>query len=447
MKTKTTKGRNEAVPVLLIILIAVWLVSGLFPVNVNAQGVVGGIIRDKVRNKVIEKTEEKIDEAVDEAFDGKEEDESAEDQEQQENDGQENEQQEEKMKPSGNDGKPAGPARQKLEMKSQYDFVPGDQLLFYEDFSQDAVGDFPALWTTTGSGEVKTINLAPGHWLHMNATDQVYNLMKDLNLPENFIFEFDVVANPSEEEESAPFDFYLTLYNSDGDFRDDALYPGNHGVHVTLDKNSWEVRGYHNEKSDMLDGRNTVEPVKLHELNHVILWVQKARMRIYHNNRKVIDLPTTLYTPTNYNRLRFSLWSSTGHPLVSNLRFTTAAPDTRSKLLTEGKLISYGIYFDVNSDRIKPESKGAVGDIAKVLNENPDVRIRIDGHTDSDGDNAMNLDLSKRRAAAVKTMLTNDFAVSSDRIETNGFGETKPVAENNTSEGKAKNRRVEFIKL
>jgi len=82
-----------------------------------------------------------------------------------------------------------------------------------------------------------------------------------------------------------------------------------------------------------------------------------------------------------------------------------------------------------------------------VLNENPDVRIRIDGHTDSDGDDAKNLDLSKRRAASVKNMLVSDFSVAAARIETNGLGETKPVAQNSTSEGKAQNRRVEFIKL
>lgn len=443
MNAKSLQLRICTATLIVLMLIISLVFSGVFfSSNALAQGVVGGIIRDKVRNKVIEKTEEKIDKAVDEAFDGKPE---TEDDEAESTEGEAKEADSEEAPEATSNTKMQ--AKPKIEMKSQYDFVPGDQLLFFEDFSQDAVGDFPALWTTTGSGEIKTINLAPGHWLHMNATDQVYNLMKDLNLPENFIFEFDLIATPPEGEETVPFDFYLTLYRSDGDFLDDDLYPGKHGVHVTIDKNRWDVRGYHNEQTKMYDGGNTAEPVKLNELNHVIIWVQKARMRIYHNNRKVIDLPTIMYTPTNYNRLRYSLWSSTAHPLISNLRFTTAAPDTRSKLLTEGKLISYGIYFDVNSDIIKPESKGAVGDIAKVLNENPDLRIRIDGHTDSDGDNALNLGLSKRRAIAVKAMLTKDFTIASDRIETDGFGETKPVSDNNTSEGKAKNRRVEFIKI
>jgi len=408
----------------------------ILPGKSYSQGVIGRAIQNKVEQKVIQKTEEAIDEAVDSEATEEESTEQAPAEEQQPG---ENETPEE-TKPQS-----TAPVKQKLETKTQYDFVPGDKVLFFEDFSQEAIGDFPALWTTTGSGEVKTVNLAPGHWFHMTAADQVYNLMKDLNLPENFIFEFDVISEASEE--GGHPDFYLTLYNSSGDFLDDLLYPGTNGVHVTLSDYNWLVKGYHNEKDNMIDGESTIAPLPVSEVSHVIIWVQKARLRIYHQGKKVVDMPTVLSIPTNYNRLRFSLWSSQGLPLITNVRFTTAAPDTRSKLLTEGKLISYGIYFDVNSDKIKPESRGAIADIAKVLNENPDVRIRIDGHTDSDGDDAKNLDLSKRRAASVKNMLVSDFSVAAARIETNGLGETKPVAQNSTSEGKAQNRRVEFIKL
>jgi outer membrane protein OmpA-like peptidoglycan-associated protein len=417
------------------LLLALTLIIFITPSVTCAQGTIGNAIKNKVEQKIIEKAEDGVDEAFDQN------NETNEDSEVNETESESNTEEETATEPI----KQNAPVKQKIETKTQYDFVPGDVVLFYEDFSQDAIGDFPALWTGTGSGEVKTVNVAPGNWFHMNATDQVYNLMKDLNLPENFIMEFDIISMPKAEDEH--FSCYLTLFNSTGEFLDDVLFPGTGGVHVTLSDDNWNVQGYNNDKENMLDGETTIAPVGENELSHVIIWVQKARMRIYHKGLKVIDLPTVMYTPTNYNRLRFSLWSQTGTPLISNLRFTTASPDTRSKLLTEGKLVSYGIYFDVNSDKIKSESKGAINDIAKVLNENPDVRIRIDGHTDSDGDEAKNLDLSKRRAASVKAMLESDFAVKSGRIETSGFGESKPVSSNATSEGKAKNRRVEFIKL
>jgi len=119
----------------------------------------------------------------------------------------------------------------------------------------------------------------------------------------------------------------------------------------------------------------------------------------------------------------------------------------RSKLLTEGKLVTHGILFDVNSDKIKPESYGTLKEISNVLKENPDVRVKIVGHTDSDGSDAANLDLSKKRAASVKNSLSKNFGIDASRMETDGKGESEPIADNKTPEGKANNRRVEFIKL
>ncbi len=136
-----------------------------------------------------------------------------------------------------------------------------------------------------------------------------------------------------------------------------------------------------------------------------------------------------------------------GTAMIANLRIATGLPDMRSKLLTEGKLISYGIYFDVNKDIVKPESYGTLKSIADVLIENPGVKIRIIGHTDADGNDAANMDLSKRRATSVKNELAKTFGIDAARIETDGKGETQPVAANDKAANKAMNRRVEFIKL
>jgi len=118
-----------------------------------------------------------------------------------------------------------------------------------------------------------------------------------------------------------------------------------------------------------------------------------------------------------------------------------------SKLLTEGKHISYGINFDSGKDIVKPASYGAAKVIADILKENPNMRVRIIGHTDTDGNAANNLDLSKRRANAVKNYLVNEFKIDASRFETDGKGQTEPLASNNTEEGKAKNRRVEFLRI
>ncbi len=133
------------------------------------------------------------------------------------------------------------------------------------------------------------------------------------------------------------------------------------------------------------------------------------------------------------------------NPYISNLRITTATPDTRNKLLEEGKLISYGIYFDVNSDKVKPESFGALNDIAKVVKE-AGVKVQIVGHTDNSGNNAINIDLSKRRAISVKAELVK-MGVSAQMLTADGAGSSKPIAPNDTPSNKALNRRVEFVKL
>ncbi len=336
--------------------------------------------------------------------------------------------------------------KQKLESSTQYDFVPGDKILYFEDFSQDAVGDFPALWTSNGSGEVKTVNIAPGKWFHMNGEDAVYCYSKTVSFPDNFIIEFDVIPDAEYS-----YGICLSLYQENPDDPkeiNDDLYPGNSGLHVRLAKDGWQTKGYTNTpEGDWIEGQSEKNPVVTEQVNHVIIWVQKRRVRIYHQGAKTLDVPTNIYAHTKFNKFLFSGWDSRSWPMVTNLKITTASPDTRSKLITEGKLTTYGITFDVNKANIKPESYGTLNDIATVLKENPSVKVKIIGHTDSDGDDAMNLDLSKRRAESVKSELSSGFGIDASRMQAEGAGESKPVASNDTPANKAMNRRVEFVKL
>lgn len=415
----------------------------------------------RIKDKVVQRAEQHVDEAIDQGLDAAEDgieeavsgegDEGTETVAEEKNvkETQKKKTEEETEEESGKPAKGETSANQQqpaLQSYTKYDFVPGDKVLFFEDFSQDAVGDFPALWTTNGSGEVRTLNNFPGNWLYMNSEDNVYTLMQDLTLPANFIVEFDVVAAPRDED-YLHSGFQFTLYQGEGEYLDDGLYPGTGGLHVECTDDHWKVQGYSEGADRVMEGSTEMAPVDVNKSNHVIIWVQKRRCRIYHKGQKVLDLPTVLYEQVRYNRLRFSLWGQDGLPYVTNIRMTTASPDMRSKLLTEGRIVSYGIYFDVNSDKVKPESNGALNEISKVLKENPDVRISIVGHTDSDGADAANLDLSKRRAIAVKNELSKNFGIDASRMETDGKGETQPIAPNDTPSNKALNRRVEFIKL
>jgi outer membrane protein OmpA-like peptidoglycan-associated protein len=269
--------------------------------------------------------------------------------------------------------------------------------------------------------------------------------MKDIAFPKNFILEMDIVPKKKGGRFAADIVLFGEASHSEMDKNGD---PGICGLHITIATSYWQTSGYKKGTNEKLTGQSSVNVVEPEKLNHVIVWVQNRRVRIYHKGGKVIDIPTNIYDGSQFTRLCLKLYRGAScASYISNIKVTDAAPDMRSKLITEGKIVSYGVYFDVNKDIVKPESYGTLKGIADVLNENPGVRIKIVGHTDADGTDVANLDLSKRRAAAVKVELAKTFGIDASRIETDGKGEAQPVAANDTPSNKAVNRRVEFIKL
>jgi outer membrane protein OmpA-like peptidoglycan-associated protein len=331
-----------------------------------------------------------------------------------------------------------------LQAYSKYDFIPGEKLIYFDDFSQDAIGDFPALWTANAAGEINTLNIAPGKWFNLNSTDGNYFYLKNIAFPKNYIIEFDIVPKKTGGRIAAG----LLLYEEAKPMEmDNAPHPGKNGIFITIEKERWSTAAYKTGENTMITGSSNLNPVEVEKVNHVIIWIQNRRLRIYHKMAKVLDIPTNIFEGAAFNRFGFRLsrGASCG-AYISNLRITDASPDMRSKLITEGRLVSYGIYFDVNSDRVKPESYGTIKGIADVLHENAGIKIKIIGHTDADGSDAANLDLSKRRAAAVKNELVKSFGIDAFIIETDGMGESRPVAANDTPVNKALNRRVEFIR-
>jgi OOP family OmpA-OmpF porin len=117
----------------------------------------------------------------------------------------------------------------------------------------------------------------------------------------------------------------------------------------------------------------------------------------------------------------------------------------RKDLADTGKTIVYGIYFDTASAAIKPESEPALVEMVKLLNGSPTLKVYVIGHTDSVGSLESNLKLSSDRAASVVKAIT-ERGIAASRLKSAGVGPYSPVASNDTDEGKAKNRRVEFVK-
>lgn len=331
---------------------------------------------------------------------------------------------------------------------SKFDFIPGEKVVAVEDFAQDAVGDFPAKWNTNASGEIVNVDGSTFKWLQLSANGIFYPEFVN-ELPDNFTLEFDMMISddfdnngsglkvifPELSQRNAAYDQH---FNGEARTNFD-LHPLPAGDGTSF---AWVID---NKNTKILDNSVSIS-WKPQESNHISIWRQKNRVRLYINETKVWDLPRAFITDVKYSLL-FATYTTGGLPYLTNLRVAVGAPDTRSKLITEGKLVTRGILFDVNSDKLKPESYGVLKEIGTVLKENPTVKVKIIGHTDSDGDDNKNLDLSKRRAAAVKNALTTDFGVPNTQMETDGKGESEPSEPNTTPQGKANNRRVEFIKL
>jgi outer membrane protein OmpA-like peptidoglycan-associated protein len=304
------------------------------------------------------------------------------------------------------------------------------------------------------------MNNQPGKWLSITKDG---NFQPELiaDLPENFTLEFDVV---NRYRASNILSYSFSVYNTDNarkDISNDYLsnafvfhWAGCNGSAGYKIKEQGEEIG----KNENLTAKGLTcngESFEMPAVARISIWRQKSRLRIYVNEEKVVDLPKALNSSIKYNAFRLGsgyMNYANGREnddlfLVGNLKFAVGAPDTRNKLITEGKFSTTGILFDFQKATVKPESYGVIKEIANALKENPGVRINITGHTSNDGDASANLALSKQRAAAVKQVLTNEFGIDAARMETDGRGGSEPVDKTGTAAGKANNRRVEFIKL
>jgi len=116
------------------------------------------------------------------------------------------------------------------------------------------------------------------------------------------------------------------------------------------------------------------------------------------------------------------------------------------KKFTDAKIITHGINFDVDKAAIRPESMGTLNMIVQIMKDNPDLKFDVEGHTDNTGSAPHNQMLSQQRSEAVKAQLIS-MGIDAGRLSAKGFGDTKPISDNKSPEGRANNRRVEFVKI
>lgn len=415
------------------------LLITLAPVLLQAQ--LANRVMNKVKNKVAQRVDNKVDKEIDKALDELEGKDSG--------------------KKAQNNTTTEAPATKGLQSYAKYDFVPGEAVIYSNEFETDNGGEMPTGWNTDGNGAVVTYESLMGNWVQF-CQNSTYLTDNTDSFTQNYTVEFDLLLHRNNAKLAFPQLVIGMLASGDASPGANALLK-NTGKNFALELKVQpaDYNGSHLHLQTIAEGRQYLgTDIKrfshLQELInqpvHVAIQVQNERLRIWLNEEKAYDLPKAIVSGTKMNQLFFQVKRYGGKDnevgyAVTNIKIARGIPDTRHKLIDEGRFSTTGIQFESNSASIKSESSGVLKEIADLLKKQSTIRLQVVGHTDSSGTDASNLELSQKRAAAVKTVLTNNFGISPDRIDTAGKGAKEPVADNTTRQGRAQNRRVEFIKL
>lgn len=429
----------------IILLIA----AGLFFQFSFAQVDVGGIIKSKVNDRATQKVEQGVDKGLDKGEEGakksvQKKDKSEKEEKANSKNAKSKSSDEEGNSSSGsggngNSGGSSGSGaassasstenvQSNLKAYGNFDFVPGEKILFEDDFKDSQDGEFPPRWNLiSGQGNVNTSNGEPAFVCmegSLGNSNKIEPAMKVPNyLGASFTLEFDLFI--SGEDESV----FVILKDAEGDLSKALVVTNSGDVHV-------EYFG------GELKAQYPADPYHFHgKWHHASIAYKNQQIKYYLDQYRVLVIPKSGFEPVS---VMIGLCEKSR---IKNVKLAEGGGmNMLGKILTDGRMVTHAIKFDVNKATIKPESMGFLNDLAKWMKENPSVNLAVEGHTDSDGDNAANQKLSEARAGAVKTQLVS-MGVESSRLAPKGIGETKPMDTNTTPEGKANNRRVEFVKI
>ncbi|MFH0735375.1 MAG: OmpA family protein [bacterium] len=324
---------------------------------------------------------------------------------------------------------------------NKFDFIPGDIVIFEDNLVGEKNGEFPSQWDLT-KGTVENASMDGENVIYFiscntNSGGGIVPLMKNNKedyLPEEFTVELDVYFEKPNVSYKLNFLDYKNQKNLDKEVQDVNKW-------IRFSQNSVDGKGvstnwYPGTKSSTKSAPGW---------RHISVSFNKRALKVYLDDCRIINIPNIEYNPTGIT-LGFHNPSGGVKGYVKNIRIAQGAVPLYDKVITDGKIVTTGIKFDINKAIIKPESYGTINSILKILQDSPDLKFRIEGHTDSDGDDSANLILSEARAEAIMDKLV-ELGIEKSRLDYKGLGETKPISPNTTYEGKANNRRVEFIKF
>jgi outer membrane protein OmpA-like peptidoglycan-associated protein len=322
------------------------------------------------------------------------------------------------------------------------DFVAGDEIIFDDDLANEQLGEFPSQWDLiNGVAEVATIDGVKAIYFE-GGNARVTPLMKDMKnyLPEIYTIEMDFWMNKPNSGKTQGYNVSF--------YKDGKTGTNDWVTYLNIDESygkggiSWRYRTPDNEIRDG-NGAFTLNPDAWH---HLAISFNKRALKIYVDGIRMANVPSVMAS-TSF-RFHARNWGTPNKfvEYLTNVRIAKGAVPLYDRMLTDGKFITYGITFDVGKSVIKPESMGEINRIVKLMTDNPELKFSVEGHTDATGNAASNQTLSDARSKAVVDKLV-EMGIAVDRLKSAGKGQTAPIADNSTDEGRAKNRRVEFVSI
>ncbi len=430
----------------LIMMLAVLAVALSYSTDANAQLLkkLGERVKNTVENKVLNKAEETVSDEMDDALGNKKSN---------------------KIN-NANDAEEAEAVASDepvdfAEIQAKSDFKRGGTVFFNDELKGEQLGEFPSKWDLLSGSEVEVVNIKGVNAIKMEG-GRIQPLMEEkFYLPEEFTIEFDVLSQPAQEGSSWDATLDIVLKAEDGynafDIRTSVETHtlnnpsgGYYGI-------GWGWGAY-NPNDDKIDGEPGTAAIakvfKKNDWNHIAISFNKRAFKMYLNYERIVNIPNMKQPRSWY--MEGSSDSNKG-VYVTNVVMAKGAVELYERNATDyssavekaiaetGKFVTNNILFETGKATLKPESMEEIQKVADYMKKDASARFEVQGHTDNQGSDAINDPLSQQRAEAVVKALEG-MGVDPFNLRAVGKGSHEPVADNGTDEGRAKNRRVEFIK-
>jgi outer membrane protein OmpA-like peptidoglycan-associated protein len=332
---------------------------------------------------------------------------------------------------SGTDGGRPGSGSSRPSISATNDFESGTRTLVLNDFTQDNLGDFPRHFELI-DGSFEIVEWDGGRYLRA-LSGGIFAIPLPETLPERFTIETAVsVQHGNGFVRIMPGRWW----RDQRDYRGSAVTVqfAQAGVQAVQEAGPSAMRPH-----DAAIVRDQIAALQV--------MADGDHMKVYLNGLRVANVPKAVFPRTDTLFVALD-WVYDETPiLMGPIRVASGGRDLYSALERDGRVALEGIYFDTGSDQLRSESHATLAEVGTMLSQHPDLSLSIEGHTDSQGDDAYNLDLSDRRAASVRRYLVDELGIEAARLSSRGLGEAQPVSENDTPEGRQQNRRVELVRM